>query len=96
VQNTEELWLLFQDSKTWSSRPSQLLGVEDPYAAYCIDQAVAYWGRHLESEMDKAERNTKNEDAATRARQAVLDRYMPRPENQKHTGNFSDPAAMFG
>jgi len=29
-------------SKRFASRPSSLLDVDDPYAAYCLDEAVLY------------------------------------------------------
>jgi hypothetical protein len=35
-------------SKTYSTRPSQLLDVGDPYAAYCLDSAVSFFGNAVE------------------------------------------------
>jgi hypothetical protein len=32
-------------------RPSELLGINDPYPAYCLDEAVWEWGESLDLEM---------------------------------------------
>lgn len=60
-------------------RPSALLGVTDPWVAFCTDRAVFTFGTTIESEMDEAEnRLPKNakEAAHRRARQKVLDDYL--------------------
>lgn len=92
-----DLWLLYQDSRTWRCRPSDLLGVEDQYAAYCLDQATAVWGRHIEHELEEASENAKDKNAAVRARKAVLYQYFPELEDaEPQIGSYADPAAMFG
>lgn len=37
-----------------STRPSTLLGVEDEYAAFCLDEIVYEWGQFVDGEMEKA------------------------------------------
>jgi len=37
-------------SKRYSQRPSRLVGVEDPYAAYCLDEACMYILCRIESD----------------------------------------------
>jgi hypothetical protein len=82
------------DAKTWNCRPSNLLAIEDDYVAYCLDQAVGYFGRHLEAELEKAGSDAKNDEEAQWKRQRVLDKYLG--EEDKHQrGRFADPAAAF-
>lgn len=49
------MWKLFQDAKTWSTRPSVLLAIENDYEAYCLDEAISTWGSYVTSELDKVE-----------------------------------------
>ena len=82
------------DAKTWSCRPSELLNIEDDYVAYCLDQAVGYFGRALESELEKAGSDAKNEDDAQWKRKRVLDAFLGE-EDKPQSGTYADPAAMF-
>jgi hypothetical protein len=82
------------DAKTWSCRPSDLLNIQDDYVAYCLDQAVAYFGRTLESELEKAGSGAKNESEAEWKRKAVLERFLGE-DDKPQRGMFADPAAMF-
>lgn len=34
--------MLCRTARAWNTRPSALLGVNDPYTAYCIDEAGHY------------------------------------------------------
>lgn len=34
--------MLIQMSKTYNSRPSELIGIEDEYTSYCFDEACCY------------------------------------------------------
>lgn len=55
-------------SKTWNYRPSEILNIEQPYIAYCIDNAVATFGRSLEAELNKVEGKTDKQRDAKRQR----------------------------
>lgn len=60
-------------------RPSALLGVTDPWVAFCTDRAVFTFASTIRQEQDEAEARLPNnaKDAAhTRARQRVLDQYL--------------------
>lgn len=81
------------DAKTWSCRPSDLLGIEDDYVAYCLDQAVGYFGRHLEAELSNVEAKDNNEGEWKR--RLILERYLGTEEDKPSRGAFADPAAMF-
>lgn len=75
-----------------------MLGLEQgSYEAYCLDEAVAYYGLTLETELDKAgSKPSKEERKAEAARQRVLDRWLDDPdEAEKKKAGFADPALMF-
>lgn len=42
-------------AKTWTVRPSQLLGIKDEYVAFCLDEAVAFFGNEVEAEINGIE-----------------------------------------
>ncbi len=75
--------------------PADLLGLEPgSYEAYCLNEAVWYFGSTVESELDKAgHKRGKGEGKMVAARQRVLDRYVgsEKPDSQK----FADPAMFF-
>jgi hypothetical protein len=71
-----------------------MLGITDDYVAYCLDQAVGYFGRHLEAELEKAGSDAKNDDEAQWKRQLLLDRYLGEEEDKPQRGRFADPSAM--
>lgn len=92
-------------SRTWRTRPSQLLHLaSDSWGAYCVDEAVYLWGSKIDAELEKAGMDPKDLTdskrlAAVRRREAVLERYLgdwdigdkPVPK-----GVFRDPSTMFG
>lgn len=45
----------------WGVRPSNLLGIDDPYRAYCLDEAVGSWGTYVTNELDKIDGKTDKE-----------------------------------
>jgi hypothetical protein len=68
------------------------MGIEDDYIAYCLDQAVGFFGRHLQAELDRVE--AKNQSEAEWKQRQILDRYLGEPDNKPSRGSFADPAAM--
>jgi hypothetical protein len=88
------MWLLFVDAKTWGVRPSELVAIDDEYVAYCLDQAVGYFGRTLEAELEKAGSDAKNEAEAEWKRTKVLSSFLGE-EDKPLRGTYADPAAMF-
>lgn len=44
---------MFQNAQLWSTRPSDLAGIDDPYLAFCFDDAVATWGNYVTQELEK-------------------------------------------
>ena len=57
---------------SYHCRPSQLLGVEDTYDAFVLDQAIFHFGTEVEAQLDKAESRSKSETGKRNARQAAL------------------------
>lgn len=86
-------------SETYSSRPSEVLGIGDPYVAFCLDEATFMWGRHVEGSMDEAASKTKNDNQRHAARLRVLNNLLTPKEKEPGTqpapGKFRDPASMF-
>lgn len=69
----------------FQSRPSELLGVSDKYAAYCLDEAVYFFGSHVESELHRVAAGKKSEEAA-RARKDMLTQLLYDPPEQADGG----------
>lgn len=61
--NSKAVWEVFQTAKTFNVRPSAILNVTDPYAAYCLDTAVGEFGRTVENELSGVEGKNKKEIA---------------------------------
>lgn len=62
------------EAQLWRVRPSELVGIEDPYAAYCFDQAVGEFGSYVKHELEKIEgKNAKAVEGKRKVRlQALL------------------------
>ena len=54
--------------------PSQYLGIEDEFLAFCFDDAVAHFGGLMDQELDKAPGKTPEERSANR--QMILRRII--------------------
>jgi hypothetical protein len=50
-----------------------LLAVEDPYTAYCLDEAVGYFGSYVEARMDEVK--AKNAKTKAAKQENVLRKY---------------------
>lgn len=88
--------MLWQKSKALSCRPSELLGlVGHSYEAYCLDEAVVFFGMSLEQMLDEAGHKASKEERKVKAARERLMKKIFDPEEKQGTG-FADPAAMFG
>jgi len=56
-----QLWETYRLSKAYQTRPSELLCIKDPFAAFCLDRAVFDFGSALESALSDVEGKTKKE-----------------------------------
>lgn len=80
-------------AEQYSSRPSQLLGISDPYTAWCLDDAVYAWGMHVEAELEKA--SSEGSDEKQRKNKVKLAWRRLFPSEGEHeeasTSQFRDP-----
>lgn len=91
-------------------KPSELLGLDDPYVAWCLDEATYMWGSHVDHEVDRAgHKKQKGEDALKNKRLLTLNRLLDAeemplsvsepvaetPNADVPKGKFRDPATMF-
>lgn len=81
-------------AKQFRARPSQLVGVDDPYIAYCFDDATYTWGIFVEGKLSEAENGVSKPDQRRAARERMWKQIFEADES-KPTGMFRDPAAMF-
>lgn len=77
--------------------PSSLMGVEQgSYEAYCLDEAVIYFGMTVQNDLEKVgHKPSKEERKAEAARKRYLEKLLSDDEKEKGSG-FADPASMFG
>lgn len=59
-------------AQQYRCRPSSLVGVTDPYAAYCLDEAIYLFGNYVEAELRRVSDKAKNAKAAQRERAHML------------------------
>lgn len=96
VEKPRRVWLLWHKAKSIGATPSSLVGVEQgTYSAYCLDEAVIYFGLVLEARLDEAgHKPSKEERRAKAARDRVLQRVLGEVEENSGSG-YADPATMF-
>lgn len=88
--------MLWQKAKALGQRPSTLLGVENDYVAYCLDEAVVYFGMSLENMLESAGRKpSKEERRATQARERLIEKIFDEGKEKTKGSGFADPATMF-
>lgn len=64
------------------------------YEAYCLDEAVIYFGLTMENMLDEAgEKPSKSERKTKAARQKVMDKVFETAEVK--SSGYADPAVMF-
>lgn len=80
------LWQLYGLAKTWGCRPSELVGIESDWVAFCFDRAVATFGNALKSELDGVE--GKDAKAIQRRREQILRIWIPEAAAKR---KFRDP-----
>lgn len=81
--------------------PSLLLGLTSgSYEAYCLDEAVWYFGTIVENELEKAgqpKKKSKGVAEAEAARKRLLAKYFDNGDKKSLPNQgFADPAALFG
>lgn len=63
------------EAQLWRVRPSDMMGIEDPYTAFCFDQAVGEFGSYVRHEVQSIDgKNAKAVEGKRRLRlKALLD-----------------------
>ena len=56
-------------AKQFQCRPSSLLAIEDPYVAWCFDEAAYRWGSHVETQLRAVKGKT---EAQIEGKQRIL------------------------
>lgn len=74
------MWALYRLAKTLRTRPSELVGLEDPYVAYCLDEAVMVFGDHVTTELEKVEGKKKERERKQRQKLGEL---LQLPDEQR-------------
>lgn len=81
------MWQIYNLAKTWNCRPSELLGIESDWTAFCLDRAIATFGNALKGELEAVE--GKNSKTIQAKRGQVLRNWIP---EARETRRFKDPA----
>jgi len=76
VRSPLRRWKLYRLAQACNCRPSDLLGVENTYAAYCLDEAIVAFGTALENELETVASAAKTARAAEGAQNFVLERWL--------------------
>ena len=86
--------MLWHKSKAIGVRPSELINLDDGYVAYCLDEAVIFFGLQLEHMLEEAGQGKvgKEERKAKAARERVINKVFG---DEKASSGFADPALMF-
>lgn len=93
MQNPVRNWRLYQLAKTCNCRPSDLLGLTNSYQAFCLDEAVVYFGDALEAELERVSEKAKTQRAAEGRRKLVLEKWLQTPEDKAKTPQYATPVA---
>lgn len=93
MQNSNLLWEMYQLTKHYRCRASELLGINDPWDAFQIDRAVYAFGSALSSELEGCEGKDKSEINGKRLR--VMSKWLPKAVDASGTSQrrFADPAS---
>lgn len=86
MTSTGQSWRLWNLSKAYRARPSEMLGLENTWDSFCLDSAIWVFGSHIENEMNKIEAKTDKE--REHKRDSVLRRYIPELAKAQ---KFADP-----
>lgn len=54
--------MLYAQSKQWTKAPSEILRIENDYVAYCLDEAIWWFGNYVEDEVAKASKSRGKND----------------------------------
>lgn len=88
------MWQLWQMASSTHQRPSTLLGIVDPYVAYCLDQAVVNFGEGVEAILQGiTHKNAKLQTERRRVKLLAILSETEEAEKKAMTKQFAPPAA---
>lgn len=87
----QNVWQLSVMAKEIHQRPSKLLGIKAPYAAYCMDEAILVGGSLIQAEVEKV--NHKNAKIQATRRDDKLRQLLGLPK-LKRTRQFKQPPPL--
>lgn len=70
------LWTTYQQAKTTSQRPSDIVAITDHYTAFCFNEACLSFGAGVEAAMDAVKTKGKKPAQIKGARENVLRKYL--------------------
>jgi len=73
-------------AKTYQVKPSDILHVTDPIAAWCFDRAIFLFGSTMQHDLDNAGRGAKNPAIANGKRQQVMSKWLGTPVQYRSPG----------
>ena len=96
MQNKRECWQLYLTAKTTSSRPSDLIGIADRWAALQFDNAITYAGTVIENALQEykevGQGKTKKMELKYTLAQLLDPKFrLPKPKRNQ-TGGVADLA----
>lgn len=76
VRSSQRVWEVWQLSKNYRCRPSDLLNITHPVQAFYLDRAVWTFGTSLEGALAECEDGKKKAPQIKAAKQRVLTRWL--------------------
>lgn len=90
AEDPQKLWELHLLAKAYNKTPSELIGVQDEVAGFCLNRGVWLFGTSLEDEIDKATAKLKKSEQIRSKSQQVLNKWLAKP-GEILPGTFRDP-----
>lgn len=81
-------------ARAYHCRPSELLGVQEPYEAYCLDEALYLWGSYIENTVAQAGTNINDKRMRQVTKDRMLSSLLAEPDAPVKAGTFRDPADL--
>jgi hemerythrin superfamily protein len=79
----------------WTTRPSELLGIDDAWVSWCVDEAVLTFGRQVEAAMEAAVTAKDKPEQREAKRKRVLEAMLGEKMVSTQAQRYRDPAELF-
>lgn len=83
-------------AQRYHSRPSQLLAIDDPYAAYCLDEAVTTFCQGVEAKLEEVPtpKGKRGGERRQANQQRVLNKLLGVTPEETKPKQFKDPMEL--